>query len=382
MLTLLIAFVVALVTTLLIVRGAAPGIGSGAALDGQMAGPQKFHAAPVPRTGGLGIVWGLVVALLLISFQEHEAATSGWWLLLCAAPVFVAGLAEDLTKRIGPAVRLLASIASALLAAWLLGASLRATDIPLLDLLVATTVGSVVLTAFAVAGISNAVNIIDGFNGLASMCTVIMLAALAYVSFQVGDSVVLMLSLGLIGAILGFFVWNFPAGLVFLGDGGAYFIGFWFAELAVLLLVRNPGEVSPLTPLLICIYPVFETLFSIYRRRLRGTSPGMPDGIHLHTLIYRRVLRWAVPDRSARAMTLRNSMTAPYLWFVCMLSVIPAMLFWNHTPVVGLFLGLFVLSYLALYWRIVRFRSPGWLHATRRRLLRQRRPKAPPALLP
>ncbi len=382
MLTLLIAFVVALVTTLLIVRGAAPGNGWRAALDGQMEGPQKFHAAPVPRTGGLGIVWGLVVALLLISFQRHEAASSGWWLLLCAAPVFIAGLAEDLTKKIGPAVRLLASIASALLGAWLLGANLQATGIPPLDLLVATTAGSIALTAFAVAGISNAVNIIDGFNGLASMCTVIMLAALAYVSFQVGDRMVMTLSLALIGAILGFFVWNFPAGLVFLGDGGAYFIGFWFAELSVLLLVRNPGEVSPLTPLLICIYPVFETLFSIYRRRLRGTAPGMPDGIHLHTLIYRRVLRWAVPDRSARAMTLRNSMTAPYLWFVCMLSVIPAMLFWNHTPMVGLFLGLFVLSYLALYWRIVRFRSPGWLHTTRRRLLRQQTAGPPPTPSP
>ena len=73
------------------------------------------------------------------------------------------------------------------------------------------------------------------------MCTMIMLAALAYVSFQVGDMVVMSLALAAIGAILGFFVWNFPAGLVFLGDGGAYFIGFWFAELSVLLLVRNPG---------------------------------------------------------------------------------------------------------------------------------------------
>ena len=382
MLPLLIAFAVALITTLLIVRGAAPGSGWGAALDGQMEGPLKFHAAPVPRTGGLGIVWGLVVALLLISFQGHEAASSGWWLLLCAAPVFIAGITEDVTKKIGPAVRLLASGISAVLAAWLLGASLRSTGIAPMDLLVATAAGSIALTAVTVAGVTNAVNIIDGFNGLASMCTMIMLAALAYVSFQVGDMVVMSLALAAIGAILGFFVWNFPAGLVFLGDGGAYFIGFWFAELSVLLLVRNPGEVSPLTPLLICVYPVFETLFSIYRRRLRGTSPGMPDGIHLHTLIYRRVMRWAVPDRSARAMTLRNSMTAPYLWFVCMLSVIPAMLFWNHTPVVGVFLGLFVLSYLALYWRIVRFRSPGWLHATRRRLLRQGQAKPPPALLP
>ncbi|MGA0807376.1 MAG: hypothetical protein ACO3PV_12780, partial [Pseudohongiellaceae bacterium] len=146
MLTLLVAFAVALVTTLLIVRGAMPGSGWTSAMDGQMDGPQKFHAAPVPRTGGLGIVWGLVVALLLVSFQHHEAAGPGWWLLLCAAPVFVAGLAEDLTKRVGPAVRLSASIGSALLAAWLLGASLQATGVPLLDMLVAGAVGSIALT--------------------------------------------------------------------------------------------------------------------------------------------------------------------------------------------------------------------------------------------
>ena len=67
--------------------------------------------------------------------------------------------------------------------------------------------------------------------------------------------------------MLGFFVWNFPAGLIFLGDGGAYFLGFYVAELAILLLHRNPA-VSPMFPLLLCIYPVFETLFSIYRRTL------------------------------------------------------------------------------------------------------------------
>jgi UDP-N-acetylmuramyl pentapeptide phosphotransferase/UDP-N-acetylglucosamine-1-phosphate transferase len=371
LLTVLAAFAVSLVTTLLIVRGVASGGGSGTALDHQMDGPQKFHAAPVPRTGGVAIIFGLAAALLLLSLNDHAAARTGGWLLLCAAPVFGAGLVEDLTKKVGPAARLLASIVSALLASWLLGSILPATGIPALDLLLATTAGAVALTAFVVAGMSNAVNIIDGFNGLASMCAVLMLAALAYVAFKVGDSLVMALALGMIGAILGFFVCNFPAGLVFLGDGGAYVLGFWFAELSVLLLLRNPGEVSPLTPLLIGIYPVFETLFSIYRRRLRGTSPGFPDGIHLHTLIYRRVLRWAVADRTARAMTLRNSMTAPYLWFVCMLSIIPAMLFWDNTTIIATFLCLFVLSYLGLYWRIVRFQSPGWLHATKRRLLRQ-----------
>jgi UDP-N-acetylmuramyl pentapeptide phosphotransferase/UDP-N-acetylglucosamine-1-phosphate transferase len=256
---------------------------------------------------------------------------------------------------------LLATAASALLAAWWLGVAINRTDIPGLDWVVTMGLGSWLLTVLAVAGIANSVNIIDGFNGLASMCVVIMLGALAYVAYQVGDPLVGALALAGIGAVLGFFVWNFPAGLIFLGDGGAYFLGFFVAEVAILLLVRNP-EVSPLFPLLVCIYPVFETLFSIYRRRfIRAVPPSMPDGIHLHSLIYRRVMRWAVGDRSAKALTRRNSMTSPYLWMLCMLSVIPAVLFWSSTPVIVGFLALFVVSYVVLYWRIVRFKSPRWM---------------------
>jgi UDP-N-acetylmuramyl pentapeptide phosphotransferase/UDP-N-acetylglucosamine-1-phosphate transferase len=214
---------------------------------------------------------------------------------------------------------------------------------------------------FVVAGVANAVNIIDGFNGLASMCVVIMLIGLAYVAFAVDDRLIALLALAGVGAVLGFFVWNFPAGLVFLGDGGAYFLGFYLAELAILLLHRNP-DVSPMFPLLLCIYPVFETLFSIYRRKwLRGVPVGMPDGAHLHSLIYRRFLRWAAGERSARELTRRNSMTAPYLWMLCSMSVVPAVLWFDSTPIQAGMIVVFGASYVLLYWRIVRFKAPRWL---------------------
>jgi UDP-N-acetylmuramyl pentapeptide phosphotransferase/UDP-N-acetylglucosamine-1-phosphate transferase len=276
-------------------------------------------------------------------------------------PAFASGLLEDVTKAVSARWRLLATAVSAVLAYWLLDAQIQHTDIPMLDWVVAWPVGALMVTVLAVAGIANSVNIIDGFNGLASMCVVIMLSALAYVGFQVGDTLVATLALAGIGAVLGFFIWNFPAGLIFLGDGGAYFLGFFVAELSILLLVRNPS-VSPIFPLLVCIYPVFETLFSIYRRRfLRAVPPSMPDGIHLHSLIYRRVMRWAVGNQTAKALTRRNSMTSPYLWLLCMLSVVPAMLFWDNTALLSLALITFSFSYVALYWRIVRFKAPRWL---------------------
>jgi UDP-N-acetylmuramyl pentapeptide phosphotransferase/UDP-N-acetylglucosamine-1-phosphate transferase len=354
------ALFVSMAITLVIVRSAR--MHRGKTGDRDFSKPQKFHAKAVPRIGGIGIVLGICAALVPISWQQGDAAAEiGLVLLGCALPLLCAGILHDMSDRLAPRYRLLAAAASAALAFAFLDAAISRTDIPGLDWVASLWIGSLVLTLLSVTGIAHAINIIDGFNGLASMCAAMMLVAIAYVAFQVDDRVVALLALAGIGAIAGFFVWNFPAGLVFLGDGGAYFLGFYIAELFLLLLLRNP-EVSPMFGLLICIYPIFETLFSIYRRWfLRAQPASMPDGIHLHSLIYRRVLRWAAGGRSIRARTRRNSMTSPYLWVLCMLSVLPAMLFWDSPGWLAAMLVLFVVSYVLLYRRIVKFRSPRWL---------------------
>jgi hypothetical protein len=114
--------------------------------------------------------------------------------------------------------------------------------------------------------------------------------------------------------------------------------------------------------LLVGVYPVFETLFSIYRKKfLRGMSPGVPDGVHLHMLVYKRLMRWAIGRKDVKDRTRRNSMTSIYLWMLCMMSVVPAMVWWNNTHVLAVFIVLFALTYVGLYWSIVRFRAPRWL---------------------
>jgi len=326
-----------------------------------MSGPQKFHATPVPRVGGVGIVIGLAAALTAARLLRGDGMALGLMLLGTAAPAFLAGFAEDLTKTQSPRRRLFFTTVSAAAAAWILDAVITRTDIPGVDWLVTFAVPAWLLTIFAVAGVANSINIIDGFNGLAAMCVVMMLGSIAYVAFQSQDPMIGLCALAGLGAVMGFFIWNFPAGLVFLGDGGAYFLGFYVGELSILLLQRNP-QVSPLCPLLMCIYPIFETVFSMYRRRfVRGRPIGMPDGVHLHSLIYRRLMRWAVGDRTAKVLTKRNSMTAPYLWLLCMMSVVPAMIFWNNSAVLGVFIVLFGATYVFLYARIVRFKVPEWL---------------------
>ncbi len=360
---LLISFALSAAVTMLLVRSAKlHGHHTG---DRDFSKPQKFHTVTVPRIGGVGIIVSLLpAAMSMVWTMGFDVARYFLLLLACAIPAFLAGIVHDFSDAITPRGRLLATMVSAALAFEFVEAAVRDTAIPGLDWVVSIPAGSLLVTLITVAGIANSVNIIDGFNGLASMCVAIMLAAIAYVAFQVGDPLIGSMALAGIGAVLGFFLWNFPAGLIFLGDGGAYFLGFYVAELCILLVARNAGEVSPLFPLIVCIYPVFETLFSIYRRTfLRAVPPSMPDGIHLHSLIYRRVLRWTVGDRSARTLARRNSMTSPFLWVLCSLSVVPAVLFWDDTAVIAMAVGLFGLSYVMLYWRIVRFRAPRWMRA-------------------
>jgi len=359
MLILIVAFAVSLMATLLAIRSATTY--AYLRQDDARHGPQRFHVRPAARIGGVGILAGVLAGVTVAWRADPAIGIAGYVLLGCSLPAWIAGLAEDLTKDVSPRRRLLASALSALLGAWLLEAVIVRTAIPGLDWIVSFPLGAAAVSVFVVAGVANAVNIIDGFNGLASMCGVLILLSLSYVAFRVDDLMVAWLALAGVGALAGFFVWNFPAGLIFLGDGGAYFIGFYIAELAILLLHRNP-TVSPMFPLLLCIYPVFETVFSIYRRRfLRAMPPSMPDGIHLHSLIYRRVMRWAVGNRSAKALTRRNSMTSPYLWLLCMFAAIPSVLFWDNTAVLAVLIVIFGVGYVALYWRIVRFKSPRWM---------------------
>ncbi len=365
MLNLIISFITSFLVTLLIVRFVSQ---HNVAADSDLEGVQKFHSGPVPRIGGLAIVLAFGLTLITLWLRDPKLAQQLALLLACSGVVFGIGLAEDLTKHISPHARLLGSFASALLACLALDAIVVRVDIPLFDTWLQLPLLAIPITIVCVGAMVNAINIIDGFNGLASVVAITMFGSMGYVAFKVQDPFVLGGSLIMIGALTGFFLWNYPLGLIFLGDGGAYVTGFILAELGILLVARNP-EVSAWYPALLFIYPVFETMFSIYRKKfLRGMSPSMPDGVHLHMLIYKRVIRWAVGSRNARALTRRNAVTSPYLWTLSLLAVVPATVFWATTLALIGFLAMFVCVYSWLYTAIVRFRTPSWLVIRKPRL--------------
>ncbi|MEY4750618.1 MAG: hypothetical protein RIQ60_2832 [Pseudomonadota bacterium] len=360
MVILLISFLVAAVVTLLAVRGSRRHLALlGDTVRNQ---PQKFHARIVPRIGGIGIAVGVLSGLAFAVPGVASGRVSQLAALICASLMVLGiGLLEDVTKIVTPRMRMLVTLLAAALALWQAGVCIERTDLAGLDPALQIFGMSMLLTLLAVSGVVNSINIIDGFNGLASMCVAIMLAALAYVSHEVGDTLVFSCALATLGAVLGFFVWNYPFGLIFLGDGGAYFLGFWVAELGLLLVQRNL-TVSPVFPLLLCAYPMFETIFTMYRRKVvRGRPMGQPDATHLHSLIYRRVMRWAIGRRDASALLKRNSMTSPYLWVLCSLTAIPAVLFWDDSDALKLCLLCFCAGYVLVYRAIVRFRTPKLL---------------------
>lgn len=330
--------------------------------DHSNAGPQKMHDTPTPRIGGLAVFSGLVisaVALVILNakFSPLFSLNTTYYqlVLVSALPAFIGGLSEDLTKRVVPLDRLILTMAAGAFAAWLLGAVLTRLDIPVLDALLRGTPWLAILfTAFAVAGIANAINIIDGFNGLSSGYVIIVLAALAGAGFLVNDNLVLQLSLALAGALVGFLFWNWPTGKLFLGDGGAYLIGFLLAEIAVLLVMRNP-EVSAWFPLVLMIHPVAETLYSVYRRKTVGkANPGAPDNRHLHHLIHARIVHLHTNHPQLRADKRTNPKVAKYLWNANLIIALSALAFWQSTAVlIGLAL-IYMGIYIVVYQRLAR----------------------------
>lgn len=358
MFSFLLSFVSSALLTLLVIKHSKL---HGPALDNNFSGVQKVHLHDVARIGGLPIFLAVAISAGISVWRQPSL---GYWLLallVCSSIAFAGGIVEDYTGKVRPSRRLVLTMIAALFGYLVLDAKIARLDMPFMSWTLLSPWIVLPLTVLAVAGIANAVNIIDGFNGLASVVTIFMLVSLAYVAMQVGDMFVVVAALTVAGATAGFLIWNYPVGLIFLGDGGAYFIGFMLGELALLLVMRNPS-VSTWYAALLLIYPAFETLFSAYRRMfVRGKSPAMPDGIHLHSLIFRRIVQWTVGRKEARALMKRNARTSPYLWLFSLTAVIPATVFWRNTGALIFFCLLFIISYVWLYARIVRFKSPRWL---------------------
>lgn len=320
-------------------------------IDLNSSGPQKHHETPTLRLGGIAIFIAVLLSVLLLFKKEIL------YFIISSAPIVLSGIAEDLTGRVSVKIRFLASIISAIFGIILFHALITRVNLPLIDNVISISFISFFVTIIAVAGVTNSFNIIDGYNGLISIVSVIIFSGFAYIAFKVNDFEIIYISIFMIGAILGFFLWNYPYGKIFMGDGGAYFIGFIVAEISIILTNKH-SQVSAWFPLLLCIYPIFETIFSIYRRKfIKKTHPFLPDSLHLHQLIYKRIVPYLFNSNIKNSLLCRNSATSPFLWFLTLLSFIPSIVFWNNTVLLIIFTLFFTIIYVILYKSIVKFKA-------------------------
>lgn len=311
--------------------------------------PQKVHDVPTPRIGGLAVVVGLVTAGIVGTVSGVVMAPFLWLMLAALLPAFLGGFAEDVTRRVGAAPRLLMTLVSAGIAFVWLDANLYRSDIAWLDAAFRYWPLSLAGTLFAVAGLAHGMNLIDGHHGLAAGVGVLALLGLALVARHIGDLQLASVGFAVAGAYTGFLLLNYPFGKIFLGDGGAYLLGTTLAIFSAQLVGRH-ADVSPWFPLVLVVYPVWETLFSMMRRALFHRTPlGAPDARHLHSMVFRLFGR-------------RNAATALPFWAVQGAMVAYAVAHYDSTPQLFLqaygFLGFYCVMYLIVA-RLQPREAPG-----------------------
>ncbi len=297
--------------------------------------PQNFHRFSTPRAGGVGII----IALIFLLFTPL-----GLKLLFPMILAFLSGIFEDFHRSLKPTTRLLLQFFAATSAVLLTNAV-----VTYLGLGIHIPYGAGVLFSIVgIVGLMNAVNIIDGFNGLASGIVLLILLSFGLVATQVENTEILQICIIVASAVLAFFLLNFPRGKIFLGDGGAYLLGFTVA-LTGIFLASNYVEVSPWYILAVLIYPVWEVLFSIYRKSKAGRSPMEPDAYHLHMLIFKH-------------MTNNNPLTALVILIGVAPFVLIPTLYANNSGANLITALLFIVCYTLLYRYLYKKESASQKH--------------------
>lgn len=257
-------------------------------LTGDVAGSSthKIHTGTVPRVGGTAVYAAGLTGLALMSRSLPDITAKVIWMMWgCMTIVFVAGLVEDLTRMVPAAVRYVAALAAAALFSLAHDSyGISSVGISPFDLPLNSTIVRVAFFAFAVASVSHAFNLIDGQNGLCGGVSLLVFIALGITADRTQQDTLAVLSYTMAAANLGFLVFNFPFGKLFLGDGGAYFNGAVAAVITV-FVVQGSSRVSPWLAILVLVYPVWETLFSMIRRAFARRPFHQADNDHLHHLI-------------------------------------------------------------------------------------------------
>lgn len=247
---------------------------------------RKVHTKIMPRLGGLGIFLAFMVTLLVLlpfvlddfTARDHRFIYA---FVIGGTMIALIGAMDD-KFQLSAKVKFLAQILAACVVVFGFEIRIDFVNIPFVDAYSSLELWiSVPLTIFWIVGVTNAINLIDGLDGLAAGVSAIAIGTIAVMSFIMGNVVTALICVVLLGSIIGFLFFNFHPAKIFMGDTGSLFLGFSLAMLS-LLGFKQIALVTLITPLIIIAVPLSDTLFAIIRRFLNKKPIFAPDKGHLH----------------------------------------------------------------------------------------------------
>lgn len=244
---------------------------------------RKIHRGKIPRIGGIGIALSFFTAVLVVFFARGavlEVLKNYWALFLGAAVINVIGLLDDFTD-LRPLYKLFAQIAVAVFTI-ASGHYFKSFYIPFAGTTITIPVIGQIVTFFWIVGITNAINLIDGMDGLSSGTAGIAAFFIGLSAFAAGNVNQTILVFILFGSLSGFFLFNFPPARLFMGDSGSLFTGFLLSALPFYSIRDSLGPYTLILSISFLFVPITDTIAAIIRRRIKGVPFHSPDREHLH----------------------------------------------------------------------------------------------------
>jgi UDP-GlcNAc:undecaprenyl-phosphate GlcNAc-1-phosphate transferase len=237
---------------------------------------RKVHTVPIPRVGGLAIAIGAFVAMFL---WKDESGFLKAYIVGSAIIVFF-GIIDDV-RGLNYKIKFLSQIVAALVIVFY--GDLKITHLGMLlpDNMLLPGWIAIPLTIMLIVGVTNAINLADGLDGLAGGICLLSCCCIGYLAFLEENTIITLISLSLIGAIFGFLRFNTYPATLFMGDTGSQFLGFSLVTVSV-ALTQGPTALSPVLPIIIFGFPVLDTIMVMVHRLVEGHSPFLPDKKHFH----------------------------------------------------------------------------------------------------
>ena len=310
-------------------------------LDNQFNKPQAFHGKPTYRTGGILVYILIFLSLLYLFFYENILLIE--YISFCTL-FFLLGLVDDLKISVRPKFRLLMMVVFLFFLTIYNNFYIEKTGLEFLNYLLQTDIFSLFFVCLCILFIINGSNLIDGYNGLLGIHSLIIFIILFAINLNGENNHLSIFLFYICTIILIFLKFNFPNAQIFLGDSGSYLVGSVIAISAIETSIENIA-IHPFFFCILLFYIFFEVFFSFFRKIFfTQQSPLFPDDKHLHMLLYKYLIKKKIYKLNA------NYIVSVYINLIYLLLIIPGIIFMEN----GLFCRYYFFFLLFVYTYIYR----------------------------